>query len=353
MFFKAHPDEGRIGYKKLTDADLGRSRRSHQTHIGLYEGILTFLPDQNFEDIAKFVYNEHITDVGFTFGRIENRNGTFRSPNIKAGGRGVVSVVTIIRDNVASNPTNFDWYLIWFGLESKEVVFYLFNNHSDDYKAVSKIINLDNSGSIENSNPQFNNLITYLENLVNKTSSNLIEELEVESQLGFSKKFKPFDLDKANKNFKATGKLGEELVNKYLDSLKSNGQILNFTWYNKSSETGLPYDFHIQENNQNIVRLDVKSTSYKFEQPMFFSGQEIDFITGTPNYSIFRVYNLSDTANPHLRICDNSKAFASTLIPHISDFRNNLQALNVGLPSVKLAIAPTVGNLIFKPEINL
>jgi Domain of unknown function (DUF3883) len=143
------------------------------------------------------------------------------------------------------------------------------------------------------------------------------------------------------------------LIDKYLDSLKSRNQIVHYSWYNKSSETGLPYDFTIQEINQNVIHLDVKSTAYKFEQPMFFSGQEIDFITGIPNYSIYRVYNLSDTANPHLRICDNSKGFASTLTPHISDFRNNLQALNVRIPSVKLAIAPTVGNLIFKPEINL
>jgi len=97
----------------------------------------------------------------------------------------------------------------------------------------------------------------------------------------------------------------------------------------------------------------VKSTSYKFEQPMIFSGREIDFITSTPNYSIYRVYNLSDTANPRLRICDNSKAFAATLIPHISDFRTNLQALNVGLPSIKLALAPTVGNLVFSQPIDL
>ena len=153
--------------------------------------------------------------------------------------------------------------------------------------------------------------------------------------------------------FKVTGRKGEELVNQYLDRLKSSGQILNHTWYNKSLEQGLPYDFHIQENNQNIVHLDVKSTSYKFEQPMIFSGQEIDFITTTPNYSIYRVYNLSDTANHHLRICNNGKVFATTLIPHISTFRTNLQALNVGLPSVKFAIAPTVGNLTFNGEINL
>jgi hypothetical protein len=319
----------------------------------LYDDILTFLPNQDFDSVAKFIYNQNVEDVEFTFNRIENPDGTFRSPKIKAGGRGVVSVLTVIREQVRLNPINYDWYLIWFGLESEEVVFYLFNNQSNDYQQVSQIINLTNRGRIEKTNHQFSSLINYLENLVNKTSGKIIEELEVESQLGTSKKFKPFDLEKANEIFKATGKSGEELVNKHLDLLKAKGQILNFTWYNKNLEQGLPYDFTIQENNNNVIHLDVKSTLYKFDRPMIFSGREIDFITTTPNYSIYRVYNLTDTANPYLRVCNNSKTLASTLIPHISDFRNNLQALNVGLPSVKFAIAPTVGNLTFDTEINL
>lgn len=33
MFFKLH-SEGKIGFKQLTDADLGLGK-SHQTHIGL------------------------------------------------------------------------------------------------------------------------------------------------------------------------------------------------------------------------------------------------------------------------------------------------------------------------------
>ena len=44
MFFELN-DEKRIGYKQLTDADLGRSLLSHQTHIGLFDDVLTYLPN--------------------------------------------------------------------------------------------------------------------------------------------------------------------------------------------------------------------------------------------------------------------------------------------------------------------
>jgi len=47
MFFKLHA-EYKIGIKLLTKADLGLGT-SHQTHIGLYDGIFTFLSDKEEE----------------------------------------------------------------------------------------------------------------------------------------------------------------------------------------------------------------------------------------------------------------------------------------------------------------
>ena len=41
MFFELH-EENRIGCKLLTDADLGISSSSHQTHIGLSGQVLQF-----------------------------------------------------------------------------------------------------------------------------------------------------------------------------------------------------------------------------------------------------------------------------------------------------------------------
>lgn len=47
-FFKLNPEK-RIGYKKLSAADLGLSSTSHQTHIGLFDNMLTFLPNAHIE----------------------------------------------------------------------------------------------------------------------------------------------------------------------------------------------------------------------------------------------------------------------------------------------------------------
>ena len=165
MFFKLH-EEGKIGYKKLTNPDLGLQGSSHQSHIGLYDDILTFLPNQNFEDLGMFIYNNNVETLGFSFGRIQNPDGTFRSPNLKTGGRDVVSIVSVIRNTIKENNPNINWYLVWFGLQSEEVVFYLFNEQSSDFLEIANIIDLGKSGRIDKHESSFGRILNYLEKKV-------------------------------------------------------------------------------------------------------------------------------------------------------------------------------------------
>ena len=58
MFFKLH-SENRIGYKQLTDADLGRSPTSNQTHIGLFGDVFTFLPNDIEIDDAMVIFDKY------------------------------------------------------------------------------------------------------------------------------------------------------------------------------------------------------------------------------------------------------------------------------------------------------
>lgn len=350
MFFNVHP-EGKIGYKRLSDADLGRGT-SHQTHIGLYDDILTFLHNREVEEEAMFIFNGNSCMLDCYFDRIENPNGSFRSPKIKKGGKDAVSVVTVIRDYVRSSPSDYTWYLIWFGLESEKLVFYLFNNHMNDFRAISPFIDFNKSGRLDKNNQGFSGLMKHLEDIVNNCGTDIIQELEIASQVGSTRKFRPFDLDKANLLFKETGRLGEERVAEYLEKLKFAGNIVNYIWENKNQESGAPFDFRIQELNQNIVHVDVKATQYKFEQQMIFSGQEIEFISQVPYFHLFRVYDLSNEEH-HLRVCENSKVFVPNIQTCISNFRNNIIALKSDVQSVKLAISPTIEELIFRQEILL
>ncbi|WP_148468646.1 DUF3883 domain-containing protein [Alistipes sp.] len=352
MFFRAH-GEGRIGYKQLTDADLGRGATTHQTHIGLFDDILTFLYDQRVEEEAMLIFNNNSDMVDCFFDRIENPDGSFRSPKIRKGN--AVSVVTVIRDWAISEPMDYRWYLMWFGLESGMVVFYLFNDHMPDFEAVSRIVDLSQArvkGRITSGDSRFGKLMNYLENIVNRSSAEILEQLEVASQTGASRTFKPFDIEKAGELFRNTGRKGEELVADYLERLKFQKRIEAFNWMNRSQESGLPYDFTIQYPNQNIVYVDAKSTLYRFEQPMVFSGSELQFICQTPYYHIFRVYDLAES-ECHLKVCENSNGYVPCLCDCINIFKSEIQRYKADLHGIKIQIPPTLEDLRFSQQITL
>ena len=352
MFFKLH-NERKIGFKQLSESELGLGT-SHQTHIGLYDDIFTFLQDRQVEEESLLIYDNNIDRVYCYFDRIETPNGTFRSPKIRKGERSSVSIVTIITDKAKEFPNTYKWFLIWFGLENEEMVFYFFNDHSSDFAEVSAILDLTKNGRIDDTLPQYSQLLNYLEKKVNISGKKIIEELEVASQVGTSKRYRALDLDNANAMFKETGRRGEEIIANYLNSLKLRNHIFNFTWYNKSMETGLPYDFSIQRNDQNVVFIDVKSTNFKFEQQLIFSNQEIECITEKTNYHIYRVFDLSEEiATPKLRICENSRNMATSISPHIQQLSTSLNQQQISLQTAKIAIKPTNELLSFNDEILL
>ena len=99
MFFELH-EEKKIGYKELSDADLGRAERSNQTHIGLFDDVLTFLPNSSTVKDAMVIYNNKAEILPLHFDRIQNSDGSYRSPKIRAGARNGESVLSFIRKTV-------------------------------------------------------------------------------------------------------------------------------------------------------------------------------------------------------------------------------------------------------------
>ena len=136
MFFELH-NEKIIAYKHLTNADLGRSKTSHQTHIGLFGDIFTYLPNSFEVEDSMLIYDNSVEFLSLNFDRIKNPDGSFRSPKIRKGEKNEVSVVTFIRDRAKEYDDNIRWYLFWFGLKGGQPVFFLFNENSVTYKEMT------------------------------------------------------------------------------------------------------------------------------------------------------------------------------------------------------------------------
>ena len=357
MFFELH-NEQRIGYKEMTNPDLGRKSTSHQTHIGLFDDVLTFLPNNTEINDCMMIYDNSVEFLSLNFDRIENPDGSFRSPKIRAGGRDVVSIVTFIRDKVKDFSTDTKWYLFWFGLKSEQLVFFLFNNLSDTY---SEILNLGVAlphgvkGRITSADSRYFALLKYLENVVNNAGFELAQELEIAVQtndLTLTKKYREYDVKKAKELFAKIGKEGEILLDRYFEEQKRKGLITNYKWLNEENECGLPYDFYFETLAGEIIYLDVKTTNYKFAQKMIFSSQEIGFAASISNkYYIYRVF-FNDNGERCLKICTNAKDLFILIQEKTNNYQERLIEL-ASIETIKMAIFPTHQLLSFGQSIVL
>ena len=134
-----------IGIKKLSEADLGLSNNSHQTHIGLFENTLTCIDDLHLIDFCFLVTEKEKKKLLCLLDYIENPDGTFRSPKIRKGnseeltfeGHELNSVVREIRNVVKDTVSNRDWYLLWFATDNQLLVFVIFEFRSGLFNLLS------------------------------------------------------------------------------------------------------------------------------------------------------------------------------------------------------------------------
>ena len=347
MFFFFFNKEHRIGFKKLSQADLGLKSTSHQTHIGLYMNVLSFLKNSDVMQPALFIYDDYSDILPCYFDRIHNPNDTFRSPKIKSGKSGD-SIARKIREITSKSP-ELDWYLIWSSFDNNQLVFILTNNELREYEIIHRIF--PKSGVYTDTSPNFNEALTYLEHKIESVTIKIQKEIEVASQIGeVTPKFSRKNLEKAENEYRITGRIGEELINEYLDKEKALNHISSFIWENKSRESGKPYDFCIDKK----LFVDVKSTKYDFEQKLFFSSQEIDFVSKKKknHYAVYRVYDLKNEQKK-FKICRDCLSYMTLLHKTVYNFQSQVNSQKASLQSIKLGIQASECFLTIEPEINL
>lgn len=335
-FFFFFDIEKRIGLKKLSSADLGTSGTSNQTHIGLYNDVLQFLGD-SVVTTAMLVYGDYCQMLDCYFDRIENPNGTYRSPKIRIGKKDEDSIVSKIRE-FALTDASADWYLVWSGLENKDLVFWLINSKSNEFSIIENLVG-SRTHIITDEDKAYASLKNIMVNKINQSSVDIQKELEIISQTGTqSKKYKLFDLEKAKRNIALFGKRGEELVNEYLERQKNLHKVESFEWMNKSRESGLPYDFILNEKQY----VDVKSTKFDFFQDIVFSNQEVGFVNQQKSdfdYSVYRVFDITE-ADANLKICTQCMQYMVQIDKSIKIFSESVFQSKTRLLGLNVAVSP-------------
>jgi hypothetical protein len=88
------------------------------------------------------------------------------------------------------------------------------------------------------------------------------------------------------------GQLGESLVYIYFQDQVNASQLSAFTWVSDTNATS-PFDFAIELIEGRKERIDVKTTSGRFDQPIYVSFAELMTMTEEIPYRIYRVYDVS------------------------------------------------------------
>ena len=344
MFFELH-DENRIGYKELSDADLGRAEKSHQTHIGLFDDVLTFLSNSAIIKDAMVIYNNKADILPLHFDRIQNPDGSFRSPKIRAGVNTDESVLSFIRNTVRRTSPVGSWYLFWFGLKSGQPVFLIFEKDSQTYRDFCDfgiVLSEKVKSRLTPAHHSFSALINYLEHMVNVSGMEYAEELELmaltEKKKGRS--VRKYNFAKAQARSAEIGREGEVLIDLFFQEQKLRGAILDYSWMNRDGESGLAYDFAVDRLEGDTFYLDVKTTDYRFEQKMIFSSQEVEFASDyRENYYVYRVY-CGEAGARFLRICCDVNGLFDTINMATNEYKAALDEF-ANIQTVKLAVSPS------------
>lgn len=121
------------------------------------------------------------------------------------------------------------------------------------------------------------------------------------------------NFDKKSNEAKTSGRLGEKFVEKHLEQLQANDEILQFNWISKN-RPGAPCDFVIQEINGVVSLVDVKATTGNFNQPLHISYGELCEMAKNEQYNIYRVHFVKDKDSRRINISENMKDFASSVL---------------------------------------
>ena len=343
MLFELHK-EGKIAYKKLTNADLSRSERSHQTHIGLSIDSLSFLPDEKMEYAAMLIYKNYCDILRCEIAKIKRKvDGRLDSPKLSKGGTGV-NVVNKIREFAMESP-NKEFYLFWIGLDSETPLFLLVEQDSADYIFLDSCCDLMHKRGIkiiEKKSEIFMPIVNYIRAKIADVTVELQKDLEISAEIeSDNPKFKTTDVKKAKKHIAQLGKEGEFLVNEYFEKKKHLKEVTNFEWVNKHGEQGRPFDFFVKFSDGLEQWIDVKTTEHEFDQAVIISKNEMRFIAEKKKeqYAIYRVYSKVEL-EAKLKICTHCLRYILKMLKDIDYMTSSMADYKAALMNYKIAFEP-------------
>lgn len=139
-----------------------------------------------------------------------------------------------------------------------------------------------------------------------------------------SRKIGKAELDRARERANATGQRGEEFVDYFLRQEKADGRIQTYEWASSANAIEA-FDFKVD----GAVLIDVKSTTYSFQQKLHISFNELLHMRDHP-YHLYRIYDIQKM-QAKLRICANVRGLAVQTIQILESLPFDIKIDSVSL----------------------
>lgn len=138
------------------------------------------------------------------------------------------------------------------------------------------------------------------------------------------------ELAQAKKIAEKNGRLGEEILNVWLEDQANAGVILGFCWDSNHNAIA-PYDFSIYDGETAVRRIDAKSTSGDFNNRIHVSIAELNEMAhGCVPYDIYRLYNMKES-KANLRIARDLKSFADEILGAFSSLPSGVAVDSISI----------------------
>lgn len=136
------------------------------------------------------------------------------------------------------------------------------------------------------------------------------------------------------------GVRGEEFVNAYLASERTNGEIADFEWVAEDVADS-PFDFLVEDEEGWTARVDSKATTGPFENKIHISINEIKAILEDTPYLLYRVYEMDQIeGEAKLRVCADPKGFVEKVVAVLRELPDGVAATSIRLDTAALTWGP-------------
>ncbi|WP_221065214.1 protein NO VEIN domain-containing protein [Methylomagnum ishizawai] len=121
------------------------------------------------------------------------------------------------------------------------------------------------------------------------------------------------EFGRAKRAAEQVGRLGEEILNGWLETEQHAGRIQGYRWESDANAIA-PYDFVLVEDGADIRRIDAKSTTGDFKNPIHVSLAELfEMAEGGLPYDLYRLYSVSENS-ARLRIAKGLRETAARIL---------------------------------------